>query len=371
MLHSLGMPPQALQELTAKLESITALERGEATPHLQAILSDLFRGTWFRMDACAALTMTFRGSRPGDPAADMLFALSLCTCLQCTDKALEDAGLCTASPSLRTAPLDREGFRDAHLPAGSWADDVVRPLADATFPCLTAKAAAVIQLTTEQASACGMVFAFSAQKTAILFPAAPPQARIRPAQYGEAPESISFVDGVTGRSHDLPVVDAYKHLGTVASAEGSPALEIRYRRALALGAALPLRYKFYGNQRFPKCTRATLLRALAVSRLVHGCGGLNLQAVCHRKEWWRAYVSLWRCLLPRQWHEARQPHAYSVLAYAEVPTPPLALAAARCAVRPTAAPRAGSDSASLAGALGACPDGFLARTARGGCRIRS
>ena len=251
MLHSLGMPPQALQELTAKLESITALERGEATPHLQAILSDLFRGTWFRMDACAALTMTFRGSRPGDPAADMLFALSFCTCLLC--------------------------IRDAHLPAG-------------------------------------------------------PQARIRPAQYGEAPESISFVDRVTGRSHDLPVVAAYKHLGTVASAEGSPALEIRYRRALALGAALPLRYKFYGNQRFPKCTRATLLRALAVSRLMHGCGGLNLQAVCHPKKWWRAYVSLWRCLLPRQWHEARQPHAYSVLAYAEVPTPPLALAAARAAL---------------------------------------
>ena len=50
LMHSLGLPAKALEELSMKLSQLSELERGGATPHLVAIASSMFKGTWFRLD---------------------------------------------------------------------------------------------------------------------------------------------------------------------------------------------------------------------------------------------------------------------------------------------------------------------------------
>ena len=65
MLHSLGLPGQGLQELASKLGQLSELARVGCPDHLLASVSDLFKGTWFRLDSYATLVLTRRGTRPG------------------------------------------------------------------------------------------------------------------------------------------------------------------------------------------------------------------------------------------------------------------------------------------------------------------
>ena len=67
LLHSLRIPDVAIPELVAHLTKVAQLPALGATSHAIAIVQDLFRGTWFRLAGFTQLTVTARGSRPGDP----------------------------------------------------------------------------------------------------------------------------------------------------------------------------------------------------------------------------------------------------------------------------------------------------------------
>ena len=73
------MPDEALSELVCHPQAAAHVAESGASGHLTALVTDLLRGTWFRLDgaaAAAALVLTERGSRPGDPLTDLLFAFS-------------------------------------------------------------------------------------------------------------------------------------------------------------------------------------------------------------------------------------------------------------------------------------------------------
>ena len=50
VLHDLGVPAHALPELVSHLQHMTVLAEAGVSPHLQSQVSDLFQGSWFRMD---------------------------------------------------------------------------------------------------------------------------------------------------------------------------------------------------------------------------------------------------------------------------------------------------------------------------------
>ena len=75
LIHQLGLPAAAVEELRSHLANMALLPEAGVSPHTTAIVADLFRGTWFRLDQSVILTATARGSRPGDPLADILFVL--------------------------------------------------------------------------------------------------------------------------------------------------------------------------------------------------------------------------------------------------------------------------------------------------------
>ena len=77
LFDKLQLPPKALCELRHHLQQLALLPKLQTSDHLTALISDLFRGSWFRISGSALLTVTKRGTRPGDPAADVLFSLTL------------------------------------------------------------------------------------------------------------------------------------------------------------------------------------------------------------------------------------------------------------------------------------------------------
>ena len=128
--------------------------------------------------------------------------------------------------------------------------------------------------------------------------------------------------------HFLPIVDSYRHLGGILTANNSPAADINFRASQAMAMLRPLRRRLFGSQGVPLTIRCTLLRSLVVSRFVFACATIDLHAAQHRRRWCSQYVEQWRALCKRQWGD-KPAHSYSVLHHAGATSPLLALAQAR------------------------------------------
>ena len=329
LMHSLQLPEQALTELVQHLQALSSLELANVTPHTIAAVSDLCRGTWFRMDRSFTLTYTARGSRPGDPLADVLFAFSLSTYVKSCEQALTTAGLDSPLPQLRSTPLTEQLPCSQAMGFASWADDMARLLAADSWPELVEGVEKTMQTCVEHAASCGMQFAYAKHKTAVLMPAATGRCRAKAAPANARPSSFAIPNRVTQEIHHLEVISAYQHLGSVVAADGSPSLEIAHRRAMAIGITRAHSRKLFSNTAFPIAVRRNILRSLAVSKFTYGAASLNLSSAIHRRAWCHAYTDLWRRLLRRDWSTAKRTHSYAVLHRASAPSPLLALAAAR------------------------------------------
>ena len=334
-----------MSELYHHLGKLSALETARAGDHMTAIVSDLCRGTWFRLDRLATLTVTHRGSRPGDPLADILFSFSLSMYLESCERALQKAALQTSLPCPTSALLQVTPPAAKHLGFLSWADDLLRLVIGETLAVLIARTVAVMQVCVEHATAAGIAFNFDKHKTAVMLPEPPPHVRLPGGVWEEPPAEMLVFNRITQQQHWLQVVPAYQHLVSVLAADGTPTLEIQHRRSLALGCTRSPVSRLYANPRISLQVCKTLLRSLAVSRFVFffffltllrpnrrfvfGSPAICFQAGCSMRLWCRTYVDLWRRLLRRVPGSERQPHSFEVLGHALVCSPTLTLSMAR------------------------------------------
>ena len=331
LLHKLDLPPAAVHELYSKLGSLAALPALNAGEHLQAVISDLLSGTWFRLDKRALLTITARGTRPGDPLADCLFALTLSAYLQSAVARLKAHDLLPALGTSGTRPDWAHAEADHAIGAPSWADDYALPQTGRDAADLLQRVVDSTRLLVTHARSLGMVIKFGNDKTAALVSSiVVRQEHPCILTNAEFPHFLLVRDDVDGAQYRLPVVEAYKHLGGIATSNCSPTPDLYHRFARANGMVKPLSRRFFGSHRFEISVRRALLRALIISKYVHTGASLVLPAAVHQRLWDRQYVSLWRHLCRRTSAET-QAHPYQVLHYAKAVAPTLALAHARAA----------------------------------------
>ena len=329
LLHSLHLPSAAYQELRHHLEQMALLPAMGASPHVTALVNDLFRGTYFYMMGGSTLTLTRRGTRPGDPAADAIFSLAMAAYLAQVDQAL---GRHNLLPMLAEPP-DRHPWAlsssEQRLGSPCWADDFVQPSTAASPQALIPAVQATAQLLTEQATSMGMTLSFGPSKTATLLP---PWA-VGPQTPGVLLDKQGFsyipvTDRLLGVTHELRLVQAYKHLGGITVANCSPIPDLQHRHARAAAVVRPLKKRLFGCRQIPLSTRRVLLQSLAMSKFVHTAAAIVLPAAIHRRLWAQHYVALWRALFTREQRD-KQTHAYRVLHAARAPSPPLAIAKSR------------------------------------------
>ena len=271
LMHSLQLPPQAIEELKAHLLALSTLELSNVTPHTIALISDLFRGTWFRLERHETLTVTSRGSRPGDPLADVLFAFSLSTYIRSCDEALHQAGLSTPLPPFSATPLAPQLPCLTGLSFASWADDMARLLAADSWVALNRSVERTMQVCVEHATSCGMLFAFARHKTAVLLPAMTGRGRGRKVVEGIRPDLFQIHNRIIGETHELEVISAYQHLGSIVTADGSPALEIAHRKSLAIGITRAHTRRLFANTAFPLGCGRSLSASLCMERRASIC----------------------------------------------------------------------------------------------------
>ncbi|OLP91297.1 hypothetical protein AK812_SmicGene27032 [Symbiodinium microadriaticum] len=328
LLRQLGLPPCAAEELVSQLHKIAILPSYGASDHLLEAIADLLHATWFTITASDIITLTRKGTRPGDPAADVVFSLVFAAFVKEVECQLRSEQLapevvrpCSAHPWAQSSSGCSIG-----LP--SWADDFVSPI-EAPGPAeLATTSCRTIQIVLMRASSVGMRLTFAPDKTAVLLPPG-----VDWTQHGALDDPIlgkgfRVQDCVCKEAHFVPIVEAYKHLGHILTSSTTPQPDIQLRRSRAQGVIRPLKARLFGNRGIPLDIRRLLLRSLAVSRFVHSSAALIVPAAIHEKLWDRAYLEIWRPLLPRTAADS-QPHSVMVLHTARAASPPLMLAHAR------------------------------------------
>ena len=231
-------------------------------------ISDLFRGSWFRLDASGPLVATCTGTRPGDPLADMLFGFSFTAYLRSAHQALTAAGVSTKLPPAVSA-LD--GLcNDEVLDVGclAWADDYTHMQQDKEPRRLTELVVQATSILLTHATANGMQLTFAEDKTATLLSANCPRdgASSLISLDKDGQPVLQVRDEITRAVFDMPVVASYKHLGSIAVANATPAAEVQYRLAQAHATLCPLQVKLFGARGIPLDIRRTLLRSLVISK---------------------------------------------------------------------------------------------------------
>ena len=324
----LGVPAEAFEELHVQLSRLAILADSGCTPHTVELLKEVFTGTWFRLDQSAPLVSTAAGVRPGDPLADVLFAISFSAYARSVQEAIATAGLTTNLPPGQRAAPWAAGEEDLALGPASWADDFAVMHSAPTPSELILRVQTTTSLYLTHATANGIELAFAADKTAAVLP---PQASHMDHPEVVHRDQLAFlpvVDGITGRSELLPIVQAYKHLGGIVTSTHTVVPEIHFRHSQAAWTLRPLRGPLFGNPSIPLATRRHLLQSLVASKFVFGSATLELHVAGHFRLWARLYTAFYRALQPREALRSKL-HSYEVLRTAKVCTPPLALAKAR------------------------------------------
>ena len=329
LLHRIGIPAAAVQELHDHLAKVALLDEAGVEEHLTALVSDLFRGTWFRLESSSTLTGTRRGTRPGDPLADLLFGFSFAGYLRSIDTTLAEAGLATTIPAAAESPPWWDWEPTTNTNHASWADDYVHLQLAEDQAQLVRHVLLSTRLHVEKASAVGMSLTFAKDKSAVLLSSRLDRSCIFEASTNEVGDwGFPIRDSVSGITHFLPIVDSYRHLGGILTANHRPGVDLAFRVAQASSVAKPLRKRLFGSQSIPLSVRCTILRSLVVSKFSFSCATADLHSAIHRRSWCQHYVNFWRMLCKRRFGQ-KPAHCYEVLHITGAPPPLLALAQAR------------------------------------------
>lgn len=86
-MQRLGVAPQDLVDLLSTADNDIATQGLSA--HVEALLADLFKGTYFELDGLSEIALTSRGTRPGNPVGDILFNLVMTIILKDITSAIQ------------------------------------------------------------------------------------------------------------------------------------------------------------------------------------------------------------------------------------------------------------------------------------------
>ena len=256
-----GDDPEDEDVVLTTLVQQSALDNLEVTPSLQKVIQELFSQTW-----CTVLTtgqkpqnilQSVRGTRPGDPVADLAFT--------CVMKQILERFMRTAAPLL---PRIATPQGDIVVPAITWVDDVAIYLETESASDLVPLATEAVKMMHQQCRAVGLDLNYEHGKTEVLFIFHGRNSdNIRKQLHQDG--KISLGDGFWD-SIKLPIATKYTHLGIKHSANMAFDVELNYRLARAREALADSRKLILKNQALTPQVRWGLSKALIQSRLFFG-----------------------------------------------------------------------------------------------------
>ena len=285
------------------IASMLLQEQSAFPPHLPSFLKariqDTLSHTWFVTTGDDSPVLTSKGTRPGDPLADLMFAFVLKGVLTECNSAIEEAGLNFCVDTAGVLPSGTPGSY-AIESSMSWHDDCAFVFVARSSRGLREAASHTLYSVEKAFSARGLALSFAAGKTELLLhPLGGGHQLVRQQLFTASEPQVCFLPEV-GSLTWVRLVRGYTHLGSAVDVTGNVAKDIQRRLSHAREAARPLRKHVFGCPQVPLPTRAMLFRSLVMSRLLHNVGSWVRLTQTNRQSWQGGCISLYRQLLTGQ-----------------------------------------------------------------------
>ena len=266
-MQKLGMTPDEVQGLVgvAKQENATP---GLAT-HLQHILRDLMRNTYFTIAGLTQPCQTTRGTRPGDPVADVLF--NLCMRLVLVDFKNEVVNtahipwlgdVTPVSDLTQPTAMPAEGFVDV-----TFVDDCVVLVHAKSNDPVAHILRSVIRALDSASARRGLSINYEQGKTEVLWTIVCKGARQMKRTIHEAGQQLQWADA--DRQFSVHVCHAYKHLGTWVQAHHHHTREILSRATGAKQQWGQLARSFFTKKVITIPVKSAVFQSLVISKMIY------------------------------------------------------------------------------------------------------
>ena len=226
---------------------------------LQAAVQEIFTNSWNTVIASGQerndhVMESQRGTRPGDPIADLAFTCIMRSVLK---QFMEQAD--NILPSLAVDELTQP------VPAITWVDDVAIFLQADTVEALVEKATEAVKLMHQKCRSHGLDLNYAKGKTEIMFKFHGKDA----VQWRKKLHLQPTMDLGSGywSSIEVPITTKYTHLGVVHSAKATHDAELNYRLGRARAAMQECMKPVLRQRAIPAQTRWQLAKSLILSRL--------------------------------------------------------------------------------------------------------
>ena len=264
-MQRLGITPQDWHNILGTVQKENAAA-GLTTYH-KGVLADMFAGTHFVMPGVDRPVATFRGTRPGDPVADVLFNMAFrLIVLDARAKFQHESSLTflgtpqTASNLVAPSSMPAAGFTEI-----TFVDDIAYALHAPTASRVVSSLQLAASCLHDAATARGMKLNYEAGKTeAMIFCAGEGSRGVRRQLWHDLKGFLPIVTEQGTQS--LRLVHAYKHLGSFLQCQAVVHKEVSYRVAQAKKAFGQLSRPFYCKRNVALQTKTAVFSALVCSR---------------------------------------------------------------------------------------------------------
>ena len=266
-MHRMGIHPDHVSRLLQQADRDVAVKN--ISPHAVTLLLDVLSATCFELDGLDEVAATNRGTRPGDPIGDVAFNLTMALILKDVTETMQSTdAIWEGQPAAMT------DFTQQFPPAPhAWAevayvDDLAvllrAPSNDSLLDLVHASAAAVLDAAEQR----GLELTFGAGKTEVMTSWRGPRTRHYREMIAAQNNKIMIPHPDKLATCALPVVMAYKHLGTWLHNDAKPLHAVRDRIAAAKKAWGPLSKSFFGKKNVAIDTKVQVFNSLVMSRFL-------------------------------------------------------------------------------------------------------
>ena len=273
ILETMGMPAELLPDLRQAAAGTCALQQTGCPDWLTAFGNQFHRCTWFTTRHSDDVTMTMRGTRPGDGFADLLFNLVVGRILRQLESDLEHEGIQTKLYWNGRIGFEAQDGTDTCTNALNvvWADDIAMMIHHDSPQDLVEVFEIAMKLTVERFAKHGLLLNFEKGKTEVLLLLRGPRSRTlkRDIFHKEEP-SLSISPQGFGQIQ-VRLTDKYKHLGSTIHATGKIRHELRIRVGAAHSAFSQHRRAVYHNRALQFSKRRQIFQACVLSVFYWNC----------------------------------------------------------------------------------------------------
>ena len=294
--RELGLDEDQLDLIVVTLMQDSCQLSTHLSPFLSSRIADTLSATWFSVTGDSCPVITSRGTRPGDPLADLMFAFILSGVLKDCNAAISHARLAVTVHTGGVLPGVEVG--EVLLESSvSWHDDCVFLFQSADASSLRADASVVARLVAKTFQSRGLDLAYAKGKTELLLnPKGPGHQQARRVLFVPQDPAICFLPDV-GVIQWVRLVRDYTHLGSDIDVTGRLRSDIRRRIGFAKAASSPLKRRVFGCRQIPLPVRRTIFRSLVLSRATHNIGAWSFMNLSSKQAWQGGCITLYRHLL--------------------------------------------------------------------------